>query len=1197
MRTAASLAPQGPNGNVSHTSPLNPYLPTSLGIMASSGGQFSMFSARHVFPESSQPARLPAMIQPTKVYATGLVNTNGAMASTATPTLNGSAMQPSALESTNPSQRLNGQFAVAATTPTANIASTIHAPNGTTVPRDHLNGSISGSYSCLSSGSSQLRSDSPSTTLTGALSSGSASISTEPKDRPHRIPIPMKYRPRSSIPPRMPAVVYAQQCVEAAYASRLNPYALHKKEQDALQDHLCHLQVTVYLNIRNGILRLWTRNPMVSVTKEEALGCTKDYRWVNLASFAYEWLIRNGYINFGCVEIPAALVNPRKGRRKDGPVIVVIGAGVAGLSCARQLEGLFRHYHDADSSPRVVVLEGRRRIGGRIYSHPLRSLQSSKLAPGLVPKAEMGAQIIVGFEHGNPLDQIVRGQLALPYHLLRDISTIYDVDGSAVDEARDATAEMLHNDVLDRSGFYRHKSVIVPTAEGERDLIDNGRDIVTNDGLTVRQYEEARAAGTIGLLFPAKKVRRGVGHKTAEIKPVGAPSANADSNEENPTKLACQTMGWSLKPGVSDTEKIDLDPIAKASRNQTLGAVLDEGVRQYQHMLPLTPKDMRLMNWHMANLEYANAANVGKLSLSGWDQDMGNEFEGEHSQVIGGYQQLPFGLWSLPTKLDVRPNKVVCRVSYDQTGRGKQKALIQCEDGESFVADKVVFTGSLGVLKHRSIQFSPPLPEWKLGAIDRLGFGVMNKVILVFDQPFWDTERDMFGLLREPQNRNSMRQEDYSANRGRFYLFWNCMRTTGLPVLIALMAGDAAHQAECTPDAEIIAEVTSQLRNVFKHVAVPDPLETIVTRWASDKFTRGSYSFVAAHSLPGDYDLMAQSIGNLHFAGEATCGTHPATVHGAYLSGLRAASEIIDHTLGPIEIPTPLVPEKGAKVVPPGDILHAPSTTTPTTATTGQKRKQQHHPSSATTSSIHPLLPNPQPTDPNDPNPSPESLRRAAYDKAMWAAITAEIGAPLPRPARAVLNPFLLYQKDVWTRCRAQCDEARRAATNDPTAKAARDEIRQALGQMWRQADPAEKRPYLERIEANRQANAAVVEQWRREVAEWEKRALQVRERWCRERPFDGWMEEQELGLRLGDAAAGGVSNGTGGVGGGAASGDVLAGVVHNGTSNSSTSMVNGTSVSSAGNAPTSIQAMAPPSAQQQQPQQPQQQVNGSTHS
>ncbi|RAL17150.1 putative lysine-specific histone demethylase Aof2 [Aspergillus homomorphus CBS 101889] len=1119
MKTAASVGAQGPNGHTSHINPFSQYLPTGLGAMASAGGQFSMFSARQVFPESSQPARLPAVIQSGNVAADRLLGASGAIASTAISTLNGSAMQPSVIGGSSALQRLSGQSADTATTSIA----TLHAPNGgATVSRDHIPDLTTSSYSMPSSGSSQTKSDSPSTTLTGALSSGSTSITTDPppQSRSEHVPIPIKYRPRSSIPSRMPPAVYAQQCVAAAYASRLNPYSLHKKEQEALQDHLCHLHVTVYLNIRNGILRLWTRNPMVSVTKEEALGCTKDYRWVNLATFAYDWLIRNGYINFGCVEIPTALVPPRKGRRKDGPVIVVIGAGVAGLGCARQLEGLFHHYRDADSPPRVIVLEGRRRIGGRIYSHPLRSLESSKLAPGMVPKAEMGAQIIVGFEHGNPLDQIVRGQLALPYHLLRDISTIYDIDGSAVDEARDATAEMLYNDVLDRSGLYRHKSVIVPTAEGDRDLIDNGRDIVTNDGLTVRQYEEARAAGTIGLLFPAKKIRRGVGHKTAEIKPVGVPLA-VDSNEENPTKLACQTMGWSLKPGVSETEKVNLDPTAKASRHQTLGAVLDEGVRQYQRMLPLTPKDMRLMNWHMANLEYANAANVGKLSLSGWDQDMGNEFEGEHSQVIGGYQQLPYGLWSLPTKLDVRPNKVVCNIAYDQTGRGKQKAVVQCEDGETFMADKVVFTGSLGVLKYRNIQFSPPLPEWKLGSIDRLGFGVMNKVILVFDEPFWDTERDMFGLLREPQNRDSMRQEDYSAHRGRFYLFWNCMRTTGLPVLIALMAGDAAHQAECTPDAEIIAEVTSQLRNVFKHVAVPDPLETIITRWASDKFTRGSYSFVAAHSLPGDYDLMARSVGNLHFAGEATCGTHPATVHGAYLSGLRAASEIIETTLGPIEVPIPLVPEKGTKVVPAAEFLNTPPTTT---AATGRKRKQQHlHPS--TTSMIP--LPNQQPSNPDNPNPSPESLARAAYDKAMWASIYSELGPPVPRPARTVLNPFLLYQKDVWARCRAQCDEARRAATNDPTAKAARDEIRQALGRMWRQANEAEKRPYLEQIEVNRQTNTSIQEQWRRELTAWEKLAQQVRERWCNDNPFEAWAE-REFGVRPGTGHSGGGGDGSG---------------------------------------------------------------------
>ncbi|KAH8434903.1 putative lysine-specific histone demethylase Aof2 [Aspergillus melleus] len=928
---------------------------------------------------------------------------------------------------------------------------------------------------------SQKKSTSP---LAALNSLSSLSSAADPKGVESRPGSP-RYRPKSSIPSRLPTGVYAQQCVAAAYASRLNPYALHQKEQDALQDQLCHLHVTVYLNIRNGILRLWTRNPIVSVTKEEALGCAKEYRWMNLASFAYEWLIRNGYINFGCVEIPTALVSSKKGRRRDGPVIVVIGAGMAGLGCARQLEGLFQHYHDQAASPRVVILEGRRRIGGRIYSHPLQSLRSSRLPPGLVPKAEMGAHIVVGFDHGNPLDQIIRGQLALSYHLLRDISTIYDIDGSPVDELRDAMDEKLYNDVLDRSGFYRHKSAIVPTAEGNREFINSGRDVSTSDGLTVRQYEEARASGTIGQLFPNKRVRRGVGHKTADIKTAGA---DLDRNEEDPVALASQTMGWKLNPGVSVNDTLNLDPIAKASPSQTLGAVMDDGIRQYQRMLQLSPKDMRLLNWHLANLEYANATNIDQLSLSGWDQDIGNEFEGEHSQVVGGYQQVPYGLYAWPTKLDVRPNKSVSKITYDPTGVGK-KTVVQCEDGQLIVADKVVFTCPLGVLKHGSVQFSPPLPDWKLGAIDRLGFGVMNKVILVFEQPFWDTERDMFGLLREPQSRDSMTQDDYSANRGRFYLFWNCLKTTGLPVLIALMAGDAALQAECTPDAEIIAEVTSQLRNVFKHAAVPDPLETIVTRWRSDKFTRGSYSYVAAQALPGDYDSMAKPIGNLHFAGEATCGTHPATVHGAYLSGLRAASEVIESILEPIQLPHPLVPERGK-----ADFFSVNSP-----PISGQKRKQP-----ATASSLATL----EPAAPSAPK-SPEAALREAYEHAMWAAIHAEIGPPVPRPARTVgLNPFLLYQKDYWVKCRTQCDEARRKATNDPNAKTPRDEIRHALGLMWRQAAEDEKRPYIEQAEVNQQTNAEMSSNWRQKMAEWEKKMDQVKERWCAAHPFDSWKSE-----------------------------------------------------------------------------------------
>ncbi len=105
---------------------------------------------------------------------------------------------------------------------------------------------------------------------------------------------------------------------------------------------------------------------------------------------------------------------------------------------------------------------------------------------------------------------------------------------------------------------------------------------------------------------------------------------------------------------------------------------------------------------------------------------------------------------------------------------------------------------------------------------------------------------------------------------------------------------------------DLIAEALEVLQSVYGP-RVPHPVECAVTRWASDKFARGSYSFAGIDMRPDDYDIMSRPIGNLFFAGEHTTGTHPATVHGAYLTGLRVASEVVEALLGPIEVPVPLI--------------------------------------------------------------------------------------------------------------------------------------------------------------------------------------------------------------------------------------------------------------------------------------------------
>jgi lysine-specific histone demethylase 1 len=127
----------------------------------------------------------------------------------------------------------------------------------------------------------------------------------------------------------------------------------------------------------------------------------------------------------------------------------------------------------------------------------------------------------------------------------------------------------------------------------------------------------------------------------------------------------------------------------------------------------------------------------------------------------------------------------------------------------------------------------------------------------------------------------------------------------------------------------------------------------------------------------------------------------------------------------------------------------------------------------------------------------------------MWTAIYAEIGAAPIRPQKAGLNPFLLYQKDYWAKCREQCDEARRASSKNPNARAARDEIRAALGQMWRKAPPAEKQPYVDQVDTNRRTNDEQWERWKTVVTEWERRSYEVKDQWCAQNPFAEWEAPQ----------------------------------------------------------------------------------------
>lgn len=76
---------------------------------------------------------------------------------------------------------------------------------------------------------------------------------------------------------------------------------------------------------------------------------------------------------------------------------------------------------------------------------------------------------------------------------------------------------------------------------------------------------------------------------------------------------------------------------------------------------------------------------------------------------------------------------------------------------------------------------------------------------------------------------------------------------------------------------------------------VPSPVALARTRWATDPWTFGSYSFLGVGATPQLREALVKPIAErIFFAGEATSSEAPSTVHGALASGLDAASAVLE---------------------------------------------------------------------------------------------------------------------------------------------------------------------------------------------------------------------------------------------------------------------------------------------------------------
>ena len=274
-------------------------------------------------------------------------------------------------------------------------------------------------------------------------------------------------------------------------------------------------------------------------------------------------------------------------------------------------------------------------------------------------------------------------------------------------------------------------------------------------------------------------------------------------------------------------------------------------------------RDALLRHLIATDIETELGADLSALSLEWFEED--EAFKGGDYFVATGYDAL---VAPLAQGLDIRLRSPVRAIA--DTGEG---VVVSTGAGE-FHAGAAIVTVPLGVLKSGAITFTPALSKAKRRALKALRMGNLHKCFLEFPHAFWD-DTQTIGLLRA---------DTYWRE------FINVTKEVGRPMLVALHSGEAASRLARMPKEEIAARAFDALRSAYPNAA--PPLAVTTTAWEDDPFSLGSYSFVPVGASLDMYQELARPQGRLRFAGEHTSRDYPGTVHGAYLSGQRAARSL-----------------------------------------------------------------------------------------------------------------------------------------------------------------------------------------------------------------------------------------------------------------------------------------------------------------
>jgi monoamine oxidase len=296
----------------------------------------------------------------------------------------------------------------------------------------------------------------------------------------------------------------------------------------------------------------------------------------------------------------------------------------------------------------------------------------------------------------------------------------------------------------------------------------------------------------------------------------------------------------------------------------------------------------------VSSVEQYHGGRLSDMSLKHYE--CGGSFGGAESWVYDGYGNLFQKLLAADFSTDKILLCHMVQTIHYENAEEECPVVITASDRKNQVRKEIpchaaVVCLPVGVLKSNAVAFNPPLPSRKLVALNGIGSALMNKVVIRFERPFWNDNTTLLeGFTVFSRTRGKLRQ-------------W-FIPYPDVPLLMCINPPDYAQIAESMTEAELLGEVKQTLATAFG-IALDDMPRVVFfhrTTWGADPFSMGTWSYLRCGADPSCMGVVAEPLSadaqtnRVYFAGECTSVEDFSTAHGAYISGLRAASEVIrDH--------------------------------------------------------------------------------------------------------------------------------------------------------------------------------------------------------------------------------------------------------------------------------------------------------------